>query len=397
MFENFDISPPEVILQIAAAFNADPRAVKMDLGVGVYRDDQGRTPVMAAVKTAEQRILDGQLSKTYMGLLGDTAFTAETTRLALGELAGSDRVSALQTPGGSGALRLCFDMVRMARADATVWLPDPTWINHAPTLAMAGLTAQRYPYYDAVTGTVRFEEMRAALALLGPGDVVLLHGCCHNPTGADLSPEHWDDIAALAAARGFLPLLDLAYQGLGAGLEEDAYGTRAIAAAVPEMLMAYSCSKNFAIYRERTGFALALSRDAQTAARTLGKMKQLVRANHSMPPDHGAAVVRTILQDSALAQIWRAELEQMRQRIIATRTSLAAQFRKHLGSGRLDFIADQQGMFSVLPVTPEHAETLRRDHAIYIVPDGRINIAGLLPEYVEPFVAAVAQVAFGSE
>lgn len=394
MFETFDATPPETILQIAAAYNADPRGEKMDLGIGVYRDAEGRTTVMEAVKSAERLLLETQDSKVYLGLSGDADFTAEIARIAVGDMAKSDRAAALQTPGGSGALRLCYELLRTADRDVTVWLPDPSWANHAPSLALVGLKTRRYPYYDNRTGGVDFDRMRQALKGCGPADVVILHGCCHNPTGADLTPAQWDEIAALCTERGFLPLIDLAYQGFGQGLEADSYGARALAAAAPELLLAYSCSKNFAIYRERTGFALALSHNADATRKTLGKMKMLVRANHSMPPDHGAATVRTILKDAALRQSWQHELEQMRQRIIGTRTALASGFRDRLDTDRMDFIAAQSGMFSLLPLTAEHAQKLQADHAIYLVPDGRINIAGLKPGDVTPFVDAVAEVVF---
>lgn len=393
MFEKLGTPKPDSILQLAADFAADPRKDKIDLGIGVYKDDEGRTVVLDSIKEAEKRILAGQDTKSYVGLLGDVAFNRLMAEIILAENAGDDRVSVIQTPGGSGALRLGFELVASVSAQATVWVPDPTWPNHIPMLTAGGLKHVEYPYLDRATGEVAFEPMLAALKKVPAGDLVLLHGCCHNPTGANLLPSQWDAIAAALAANGTMVLVDLAYQGFGEGLDEDAYGTRALFKALPEMIITASCSKNFAIYRERTGVAIAVSKDGDVAARTIGKMKSLARANYSMPPDHGAAAVRTILADGDLRAQWERELDGMRGRILKLRADVAAEFRRQLNDDRFDFLEHNRGMFSLLGITDEQVATLREDHGIYIVGGGgRINVAGLRADTIGPFVAAVKSV-----
>jgi len=392
MLERLQMPPAEKILQIAIDFAADPRAEKIDLGIGVYKDDAGVTAILNTVKEAEKRILASQESKSYMGLLGDADFVKAVSDVILGDKAPWERVSAIQTPGGSGALRLLFELIKLASPDAKVWLPDPTWANHLPVLRQAGLTHKTYPYFDNETLRVDFDAMIATLEGVPDGDIVLLHGCCHNPTGANLSREQWDGIAEIAGARGFIPFIDIAYQGFGDGLDEDAYGVRALISKAGEMFVASSCSKNFAIYRERTGLAMTLSPDGDIAKRALEQMKGLARVNHSMPPDHGAAIVRTILTDPALRAQWREELDAMRQRIASLRNKLAETFRARTNSDRYDFLAEHRGMFSLLGITPEQVKQLRADHAIYMVDDSRINVAGLKEDQIERFVDAVAAV-----
>lgn len=391
MLERLDQSPPEAILQISQDYAADNRAGKIDLGVGVFRDNHGNTPVLDCVKRAEQRIVEEQQTKTYAGLLGNVAFNKAVSALIFGNDPDESEVAAVQTPGGSGALRLLFDLVKLANPDAVVWLPDPTWANHLPVLTRVGLTVKTYPYYNRETNVVDFDAMHACLSKRGPGDVVLLHGCCHNPTGASLSPQQWDVVAKLIAERGFTPLVDLAYQGFGDGLEQDAYGVRRVREAADELLVAYSCSKNFGIYRERTGLAISISKDLSNVPRALGQMKNLARTNHSMPPDHGAEVVRTILCDAELSAAWRGELEEMRKRVQVLRQRLVSAFRDQTDSDAYDYIGAQQGMFSLLRSTQEDIMRLRSDHAVYMVPDGRMNIAGLTAEQVPAFVQAVSR------
>ena len=392
MLERLDMPPPEKILQIAADFAADPREEKIDLGVGVFKNDAGVTAILKTVKKVEKIILESQDSKSYIGLLGDVVFNKAVGQVILGQDAAWDRISAIQTPGGSGALRLLFELVNYASPGATVWVPEPTWANHLPTLVQAGLAHKSYSYFDTKTLHVNFDAMLASLETIPAGDILLLHGCCHNPTGANLSPDQWDEIAGIVERRGIIPFVDIAYQGFGDGLEKDAYGVRALAKRVPEMFIASSCSKNFAIYRERTGLAMVLSKDSNTAKPTIARLKTLARANHSMPPDHGAAIVRSILTDPTLRGEWLVELEAMRSRIADLREQLAETFRTRTNSDRYDFLAEHRGMFSLIGISPEQVKRLRDDHAIYMVEDSRINIAGLKNDQIDRFVEAVVAV-----
>ncbi|MEM9579427.1 MAG: amino acid aminotransferase [Pseudomonadota bacterium] len=395
VFQHFPLPEPDGILQLTQDFKADPRQGKIDLGVGVYRDAQGRTPIMASVQAAEARLAAERDSKAYLGLLGDVAFSTCVSRLVLGDLSdaldGDGRLARIQTPGGSGALRLGFELIKRARPDCTIWVPGPTWPNHVPVLTQSGLTHKTYPYYDAKTGSVDTAAMMAALAQIPAGDVILLHGCCHNPTGADLGPEHWADVAALLAERGIVPFVDMAYQGFGDGLEEDAHGVRAIFSKMPEALLSYSCSKNFGIYNERTGVLLVSSESGDTSLRTLGQMKALARVNHSMPPDHGAAIVATILQDEDLRANWLDELNGARNRVTGLRRSLSQAFREAGHGTRFDHLEKCRGMFSILGLSAEDVATLRREHAIFMPASSRVNVAGLQQEHIPALVQAVTR------
>lgn len=389
MFEALTSPPPDGILALNAAYRADPRPGKLDLGVGVYKDAAGRTPIMRAVKEAERRILAAQDTKTYLSPAGDEGFSAAMLGLVFGDSVPRERLSAVQATGGTGAVRMLADLVARAERGATVWLSEPTWPNHGPLMKAAGLSFAGYPYFDAGTRGVAFDAMRAALASKGPGDVVLLHGCCHNPTGANLTEAQWREIAALAADRGFTPFVDIAYQGFGDGLEADAMGVRILAAAVPEMLVASSCSKNFALYRERVGCAMVLAATPEAASLAKENLKTVARVTNSMPPDHGAAVVRTILEDPALRADWQAELEEMRQRMLGVRRALAEALRTRTNSDAFDFIADHRGMFSLLGIPREQVARMREEKAVYAVGDSRINIAGLNAETIETLVDAL--------
>ncbi len=372
MFQTLQPQPADGLLTLIGLFRDDPRNSKIDLGVGTYRNAAGITPVMEAVKAAERILLDGQQTKAYLGPEGDQRFVDLLRPIVLGAAdAPAGRLVGVQTPGGGGALRLGGELIIAARPGAKVWLGTPTWPNHRPVLEAAGLTVVEYRYFDPATQSLCFDDMHAALSAADPGDVILLHGCCHNPTGAELDRGQWDIVAQLLAERGLMPFIDLAYQGLGGGLEGDAYGTRRVLAAVEEALVAYSCDKNFGLYRERTGALFALARDADAASVVFGNLLSLARVNWSMPPDHGAAAVRIVLDSPELSQTWRAELEGMCGRINAVRNALAA------ADGRLAFLSRQRGMFSQLPITPETVATLRRDHGIYMAGSGRINLAGL--------------------
>ena len=377
------------LLKLIALANADPRADKIDVGVGVYRDGQGRTPVMRAVKAAEQKLWEAQDSKSYLGGAGDTRFAELLKPILFGEQAGDERLLGLQTPGGCGALRLGFQLIAKANPAARVLVGTPTWPNHVPIISGCGLEIVDYPYYDRDARRIRFDDMMAAIQSARAGDVVLLHGCCHNPTGADLSDGQWAEVTAAVAERGLIPFVDIAYQGLGRGLDEDAAGLRGILGACDEVLVAQSCDKNFSVYRDRVGclFLKTASRRASEVA--MGHVLQIAREMWSMPPDHGGAVVRLILEDEALTADWRAELDEMRGRIIRIRDRLAY---AHPG---LEFIASQSGMFSMLPLSVEQVLALRERHGIYMADSGRFNVLGMADDAVDRFVAAVTEVIGG--
>ena len=388
MFEKLAAQAPDSLLALIGAFRDDPRPEKIDLGVGVYRDAEGRTPVFAAVKAAERRLLETQDSKAYLGPEGNRAFARAVAPVVLGPLAGDERILGVQTPGGTGALRLAAELIAAADRKAQVWLGTPSWPNHAPLMKAAGLAIKTYRHLDPATQSICFDEMIAALESAAPGDVVLLHGCCHNPTGADLSPVQWDQVAELLAARKLVPLLDLAYQGLGNGLEEDAAGLRQVLDKVDEALIAYSCDKNFGLYRERVGMLFVRGRSGAEARIAFSNVLTLARTNWSMPPDHGAAAVALILEDDALRADWRRELDAMRARIASVRAELAAADPAFAALGR------QKGMFSMLPLSKDSIDQLRKDKALYMAGSGRISVCGLtpgnLPRFVEMVRAALA-------
>jgi len=392
MFETLKPAQADKILALIATHRADPRADKIDLGVGVYKDSAGRTPIMKAVRAAEARLYETQDSKSYLGLAGDVGFNAAVTRVAFGDDAPMERLRACQAPGGSGALRIIAELLRRARPEATVWLSDPTWPNHKPLIGGAGLATRDYPYFDAASGGVRFDAMMDTLRSAKSGDVILLHGCCHNPTGANLTLAQWGEVGDLCLERGLFPFVDLAYQGFGEGLDEDAAGTRLLASKVPEMAVAVSCSKNFSVYRDRVGAAILLGRDAAQSDIAIGQLMALTRGMYSMPPDHGAAAVRIVLEDDALRANWRAELDAMRERMLSLRVGLAEALRTRSNSNRFDFVATHRGMFSRLGLTPEQVDRLRVEHAVYMVGDSRINVAGLPEERLDHLASAIVAV-----
>jgi len=386
LFDGLKPQAPDALLALIGMFAADPRADKIDLGVGVYRDETGVTPVFRAVKAAERTLVETQASKSYLGPEGDIRFTDLLKPIVFGAGFDHQSVVGVQTPGGTGALRLAAELIAAAKPGGKVWLGTPTWPNHPPTFAAAHLTLATYRYFDQASQTILFDEMLAALKGAEAGDVVLLHGCCHNPTGANLTAGQWREVAALAAGRGLIPLVDLAYQGLGDGLDEDAAGLRAVLEACEDVIVAFSCDKNFGLYRDRVGALYVRAKQAARAELVLSNMLALARPNWSMPPDHGAAVVRTILDDAALAADWRDELTSMRLRIAQVRQALAA------GHPFLAPLAHQQGMFSLLPLSPEQVGTLRKDHAVYMAGSGRANLAGLTLKTVPQFIAALKTV-----
>ena len=392
MFESVTPPEPDKILRLMAMFAADPRPDKVDLGVGVYRSPEGKTPVMAAVKTAERRIWEAQETKGYVALTGDPAFLGAMRRLILGDAVPEARVAACGTPGGTGAVRQVLEMVRRLRPEATVWISDPTWPNHPAIIDHLGQTRRSYRYYDPETGGIDREGMLADLGMAKAGDLVLLHGCCHNPTGADLTLTDWQAVAEVCARTGAIPFVDMAYQGFGAGLEGDAAGVRLLAGALPEVFVAASCSKNFGLYRERVGVTLIVTGEGAARAAAMGVLAGLNRQNYAFPPDHGARVVQEILSDEGLGAEWRAELEGMRRVMEGNRAALAAALRDVTGSDRFGFLAGQRGMFSLCGATPEQVDILREKHGIYLVGDGRMNVAGLTHAVIPRVARALAEV-----
>ena len=375
MLSNLKPQAPDKILMLVEEFKADTRQGKIDLGVGVYKDPQGVTPVMRAVKQAEQRIWENQTTKAYTGLAGTPEYREAMAGMVLGEVP-AERLASVATVGGTGAIRQGLELARLANPDLTVYVSDPTWPNHLSILKFMGLPFVEYRYFDNDSRGVDFEAMKADIARAGRGDIVLLHGCCHNPTGANLTPEQWQEVVSILEQSGAVPLIDLAYQGFGDGLEADAEATRLVARSLPEVLIAASCSKNFGIYRERTGILMALAEGREARDLTQGSMAYLNRQNYSFPPDHGARIVSTILADAALRADWQ-ELEEVRNTMLGLRSQLASELRELSGSDRFDFIADHRGMFSRLGATPDQVQSLKSESAIYMVGDSRLNIAGL--------------------
>ena len=390
MLSTLDQQPADALLALIKLHNDDPRGDKIDLGVGVYRTGQGDTPVFGAIKVAEQRLLDTQGSKAYLGPEGDMGFVHALMPYIFG---GADpsmggRIDGMQAPGGTGAVRLAVALAKRSGV-ARIWMGLPSWPNHAQILADLGVELKSFAHATKA-GLTDMDALRSAISLAQPGDAIMLHGCCHNPTGIDYSNDQWDEIAALIAAALLLPILDLAYQGLGHGMEEDAYGVRRVLAAVPEALIAYSCDKNFGMYRDRVGAIYVMAQDADALRRVLSNGHALARAAWSMPPDHGAAAVRIILKDEALTAQWLAELDLMRARMRQVRAALAE--AGQAGSIDLAPLALQNGLFSVLPLSPEQILTLRQDHGIYMAGSGRINIAGLTGGNLDKFVADLTAV-----
>ena len=380
MFESLKPVGLDPILGLMAAFREDPRDNKIDLGVGVYQDDRGRTPVMEAVKRAESKLMELEKTKSYQGIAGDAEYNSRMLALMFGDghsILSSGRIKTLQAPGGSGALRVGAEVIKRARPEAKLWVGVPTWPNHIPLLGGAGFEIEEYPYYDMQSRQINSELMMETLRKVPAGDVVLLHGCCHNPTGADLTHAQWDEITEIALERGFIPYIDTAYQGLGDGLEEDAYGMRTMAAKLPELVIASSCSKNFGLYRERTGSITFITQTAEQSGIVAAQAMTVARQLYSMPPAHGALLVSLILGDKELCSDWKAELEEVRLRIKSMRILLADSIQDNAQGMDFSHIKRQNGMFSFLGVKPEHLVRLREEFGIYIVSSTRINLAGI--------------------
>ena len=392
MFEQLKEQPADKILALMAAYREDPRDDKIDLGVGVYKDAEGKTPIMRAIKAAEKQLWEAEETKSYTGLAGDPGFADAMVSLVLGDAVARGSVAAAATPGGTGAVRQAFDMIKMANPNARVFVSDPTWPNHLSILKHMNIEHVPYRYFDAETGGVNFDGMMADLANVKAGDVVLLHGCCHNPTGANLTLPQWQEVVDLLNKTGAVPMIDIAYQGFGDGLEADAAATRMVASGCPEELIAASCSKNFGMYRERTGLLMAVSSDPAKFKVNQGTLSYLNRQNYSFPPDHGARLVTMVLNDPALRADWEAELEEVRLGMLRLRQALADELRTLSGSDRFGFLAQHRGMFSRLGVSADKVEEMREKHGIYMVGDSRINIAGLNDVTIPKLAKAIIDV-----
>ncbi|MCW1430840.1 aromatic amino acid transaminase [Novosphingobium sp. JCM 18896] len=390
MLTNLQQQPADALLALIKLHNADPRADKIDLGVGVYKTGQGDTPVFASIKAAEKKLVETQETKAYLGPEGDMGFVEKLMPYVFGKADPSlgGRIEGMQTPGGTGSLRLALAIVHKAKVKR-IWMGVPSWPNHAQICADLGLELKTFNHATP-EGTADIEAIRAAIAEADEGDAFLLQSCCHNPTGIDYTNAHWDEIAGLLAAKKILPVLDLAYQGLGQGMEEDAYGMRRVLVSVPEALIAYSCDKNFGLYRDRVGALYMMTAEVAQLPVVISNAYALARANWSQPPDHGAAAVRLILEDEALTAQWLDELDTMRERMRQVRAKLAAAGK--VGGVDLTPVGGQNGLFSIIPFTPEQVQAMREKHGIYFAGSGRINVAGLTQLNIDKFISATADV-----
>jgi aspartate aminotransferase len=393
VFERIQPAPPDPILGLSAIFAADNRAHKINLGVGEYRDATGVTPVLDVVRTAESRLGESTPSKVYLPIDGTPDYGRVVRELVFGSESNEQaNTVTVQSPGGTGALRIAADFAARHFSQARVWLPDPTWANHPKIFEASGLTCRSYPYYDAASRQLDTGRLLAGLAETQAGDLVLLHACCHNPTGVDLNADTWAAVAKTLAERGALPLIDFAYQGFGEGLEEDAKGLRIFQKLVPEFFVASSFSKNFGLYQDRVGALSVVTTDAEQASSVLSQLKICVRTSFSNPPAHGSALVTTILNDNDLRSLWLDELAHMRNRINKMRQSLVAGLAQQGATQDFSFITRQKGMFSFSGLNPQQVERLREEHAVYIVGSGRINVAGITPENLEGLCTAICAV-----
>ena len=393
MFETLEPKPADAILKLIAEHRDDPREEKVDLGVGVYRDAGGNTPVLRTVKKAEHWLVGSQDSKAYLGSRGDAVFCDAIERLVFGEDAVKDeRLSTVQSPGGSGALRVAAELILRADPEATMWVSDPTWNNHVPLLGEAGLNLRPYPYYDTEANEIRFEAMMTALGDANAGELLLLHGCCHNPTGMDLSRAQWDKVADLVVERELVPFIDFAYQGFGNGFEEDGYGVRLMYEKAPELIVTQSCSKNFGLYRDRVGALTFVAKDAQTAATVDSQVLSVVRTMYSLPPDHGAAVVAHILNDEGLRTEWLEELAAMRDRLKGMRTLLVKELKRAAPESDFSHIERTAGMFCYLGISAEQVARLKSERGVYLVDSSRINVCGITEGNVRYLAESIASV-----
>ena len=391
IFKNLQQQPPDKILALMTAFKEDPRDQKLDLGVGVYKDPTGITPIMRSIKLAEKKWWEIESSKSYVGLAGDPAFSDAIISLVLGNSIPRNSLASAATPGGTGAVRQGFELFKVANPGVRVFVSDPTWPNHISILQYLNIPFETYRYFDNETRGVDFDSMVSDLSRAKAGDVILLHGCCHNPTGANLDKQQWKIIVDLLNKNGATPMIDLAYQGFGDGLEEDVYATRLIAESVPETVIASSCSKNFGIYRERAGLLMLVSQDSSKRNINQSMLAYLNRQNYSFPPDHGSRLVSIVLNDKDLRSDWMSELEDIRNSLLNLRVQLSNELQKISGSDRFSFIASHRGMFTQLGATPSQVEKMRTEFGIYMVSDSRFNVAGLNSETVPALAKAIIE------
>ena len=395
MFEKITAAPADPILGLTDIFRADARPNKINLGIGVYKDETGKTPVLTSVKKAEQYLLENETTKNYLGIEGIPAFASCTQELLFGKespIVTARRARTAQTPGGTGGLRVAADFIANQTSAKRIWISNPSWPNHKNVFSAVGLEVLEYAYYDAANHAFDFDGLLNSLKQAQAGDVVLFHGCCHNPTGIDPTAEQWAQLAELSVANGWLPLFDFAYQGFANGLEEDAQGLRIFAAKHQELIVASSYSKNFGLYNERVGACTIVAADAETADRAFSQVKAAIRANYSNPPSHGAAVVATILGNDALRAMWEQELTDMRQRIHRMRQLFVNTLQEKGAQQDFSFIIQQNGMFSFSGLTKEQVLRLREEFGVYAVNSGRVNVAGMTPDNMAPLCEAIVAV-----
>ena len=392
MFDSLEPRPADAILGLMAEYKTDPRPEKIDLGVGVFRNADGETPVLDVVKQAERKIVDTQTSKAYLGTAGEPSFNTAMQSLIFSDSVDHERLTTVQTPGGSGSLRVAASLLRKANSSAPIWVSEPTWSNHAPLLGGAALELKPYPYYDTENHVIRVEAMLDALRAIPKGETVLFHACCHNPSGLDPSEDTWQAMTDIVLERELLPFIDMAYQGFARGLDEDAFAVRHMATRVPELIVSSSCSKNFGLYRDRVGTLSVMTADAATSATIRSQLSYIARTIYSMPPDHGAAIVSTVLGDTSLAANWHTELAQMRRRLRDMRTLLNDTLRDKAPDHDFSQLVRATGMFCFLGISAPQVDTLKKDFGVYIVNSSRINVAGITPDNVEYLAASIAAV-----
>ncbi len=395
MFQDVPQAAPDAILGLTEAFKADTNPDKINLGVGVYKDENGNTPILPSVKEAERRLIDDEKTKSYLPIDGDPQYDADVRKLLFGrdhELVSGGRAFTAQTPGGTGALRVAGDYIHLQHSGSTIWLSDPTWANHPAVYKSAEVPTKAYTYFDKSTNGVNFDGMLVDVKNMPAGDVILLHGCCHNPTGADLSDDQWQQLGELLAERGILPLVDFAYQGFAEGLREDAAGFAKLLGSCKEMIICSSFSKNFGLYNERTGAVTFVTDSEKVAKAVQSQVKTRIRTNYSNPPSHGGSIVRTILGDDALASQWEGELAEMRNRIAAMRQLFVDTLKEKGVKEDVSFITQQRGMFSFSGLSPQQVQQLKEKWSVYIVGSGRINVAGMTRSNMDRLCTAVADV-----
>jgi aspartate/tyrosine/aromatic aminotransferase len=395
MFERIESAPPDAILGITVEFREDPNPKKINLSVGVYQDSTGKTPILESVQRAGQLVMERQKSMSYLPIPGSPAYAKAVQQLMFGagsEVETSGRAATSHTPGGTGALRVAADFIHQQMPRATVWLTQPTWPNHPQIFAAAGVPTKSFPYFDAKTNSLAFEEAITAIEKMPAGDVIMLHGCCHNPTGIDPTPEQWQKLADVIYGRDLLPMLDFAYQGFADGIQEDAAGLKAFCRPGAELIVCSSFSKNFGLYCERVGALTIVAKDAAAAKTVQSQVNVCIRSNYSNPPAHGAELVTTVLGDAELRKLWEQEVAQMRGRINGMRELLVKTLKAKGVPGDYSFITRQRGMFSFSGLTPEQVQALKKKYSIYIVGSGRINVAGITEQNVGPLCEAIADV-----